>query len=321
MPVMPNPRIRSSAGAARRTARASAVLGVLLFVLAASCSSEPERADLPDVQIDLPTGSPEVTGSTGPAPTVPSIVAGLPGRLAVLNATGNLVTMNPDASDEVVLAEIEAGSSQVQQPTWSPDGRRVAWVHVEVTEAGAPSAVIATAGSDGTEPSEARTAVVPFYLSWDPTSSRIAYLGSPSQNDIELGILEVAGRSSGTPLDSGQPFYLSWAPRGDQLLVHVGEDRLERLGLDGSLTTVAERPGTFSAPVWTAHGRTFVYSAVDAGDQRLVVRGARAENERALVPVRGVDLLRCEPGRRADRVPGGSGAERAPAHGHRRRHR
>jgi Tol biopolymer transport system component len=255
-----------------------------LVFLEMSCTSEPERRDLPDVQIDLPEDASTDTASQSPAPTAPSDVADLPGRLAVLDAAGNLVTSNPDGSDEVVLAEIETGGSQVRQPTWSPDGRRVAWVHVEVTEAGGLSSVIATAGGDGTgQPSEARIAVVPFYLSWDPTSSRIAYLGSPSAEDIELGVLELVGRSSGMPLDAGQPFYLSWAPGGDQLLVHVGEDRLERLGLDGSLTTVADRPGTFSAPVWTADGRTFVYASVGAEHQRLVVRDARAENERPLV--------------------------------------
>jgi Tol biopolymer transport system component len=196
--------------------------------------------------------------------------------------------MDPNGSDELVLDEVEAGRSQVRQPTWSPDGRSVAWVHVEITEAGALSASVATSTDDGTRPTEARTAVVPFYLSWDPTSSRIAYLGSPSEDEIELGILEVAGRSVGTPLDTGQPFYLSWGPNGDQLLVHVGEDRLERLDLDGSLTTVAERPGTFSAPVWTADGRTFVYASIDAGHQRLVVRGAEAGRERPVVPYDGL---------------------------------
>jgi dipeptidyl aminopeptidase/acylaminoacyl peptidase len=255
-----------------------------LVLLAMSCTSEPERRDLPDVDIEIPSDSPTGTSSDGPTPTVPSEVADLAGRLAVLDDAGNLVTVNPDGSDQVVLAEIEPGRSQVRQPTWSPDGRRVAWVHVEVTEAGAPSAAIATSGGDGAEPSEARTAVVPFYLSWDPTSSRIAYLGSPSENDIELGILEIAGRSSGAPLDAGQPFYLSWAPSGDQLLVHVGEDRLERLGLDGSMATVADRPGAFSAPVWTADGRTFVYASVGAERQRLVVQDAEAEDERPLVP-------------------------------------
>jgi Tol biopolymer transport system component len=251
--------------------------------LAMSCTSEPERRDLPDVQIDIPEDALTDTASQSPAPTVPSEVSGLPGRLAVLDAAGNLITVKPDGSDGVVLAEVASGQSQVRQPTWSPDGRRVAWVHVEVTEAGGFSSVIATAGGDGTGPSEARIAVVPFYLSWDPTSSRIAYLGSPSEEEIELGILEVAGRSSGTPLDAGQPFYLSWAPGGDQLLVHVGEDRLELLDLDGSLTTVADRPGTFSAPVWTADGRTFAYASVGAERQRLVVQDVEAESERPLV--------------------------------------
>ena len=266
-----------------RIHRTVGIVAALQLVLAASCTSEPER-DLPDVDIDVPADP----STDGVAPAGPSEVAGLPGRLAIMDARGALVTANPDGSDEVVLAEIEPGRSDVRQPTWSPDGRRVAWVHVEVTETGALSAAMTVARSDGADPSEARTAVIPFYLSWDPTSSRIAYLGSPSQNDIELGILEVAGRSPGSPLDSGQPFFLSWAPAGDELLVHVGEDRLERLGLDGSLTTVADRPGSFSAPVWTADGRSFVYASIGAEGERLVVRGARAGTERALVPFDGL---------------------------------
>jgi TolB protein len=268
-----------------RVGRTVAV-ATLVFTLAASCTTEPERRDLPDVHIpeDTATGA----TSAGPAPTVASDVAGLAGRLAVLDADGHLVTMNPDGSNEIVLDEVEPGTSQVRQPTWSPDGRSVAWVHVEVTEAGAVSVTLATSRGEGTRPTVAKTAMVPFYLSWDPTSSRIAYLGSPSEGEIELGILEVMGRSAGTPLDTGQPFYLSWGPDGDQLLVHAGGDRLERLDLDGSQTTVADRPGTFSVPVWTTDGRTFVYAAVDGEGQRLVARGAEAEKERTLVPYDGL---------------------------------
>ena len=269
-----------------RTSRVIAVLAAFLLA-AAGCTSEPERRDLPDVDIDAPTDAPFEAPSESPAATVPSDVAGLGGRLAVLNGAGDLVTVNPDGSDEVVLAEVEPGQSQVRQPTWSPDGRRVAWVNIEVTEAGGLSAAIASARGDGTEPSSARTSLVPFYLSWDPTSSRIAYLGSPAENEIELSILEVAGRSSGTALDTGQPFYLSWSPAGDQLLVHVGEDRLERLGLDGSLTTVA-RPGTFRVPVWTDDGRTFVYASGNADGDRLVAHDIDARTGRPLVSFDGL---------------------------------
>ncbi len=158
------------------------------------------------------------------------------------------------------------------------------------------SAVVATSDGDGARPTEAETAIVPFFLSWDPTSSRIAYLGSTEPEEIELGIVEVDGDGAGTPLDAGQPFYLSWAPAGDQLLVHVGEDRLERLGLDGSLTTVADQPGTFTTPVWTADGRTFVYASVDADGQRLVAHDVEAETERPLVRYEGLISFVVSPG-------------------------
>jgi TolB protein len=257
------------------------------FTIAASCTSEPERRDLPDVDVDVPA-DPTGATSAGPAPTVASNIAGLTGRLAVLDADGHLVTMDPDGSDEILLDEVAPGTSQVRQPTWSPDGRSVAWVHVEVTEAGALSASIATAGDDGTRPSASRTAVVPFYLSWDPTSSRIAYLGAPSDTFIELGIVEVAGRTSVTSLDAGQPVFFSWGPDGDQLLVHIGAERLDRLGLDGSTSAVGDRPGTFSVPVWTADGKTLVYSSVDEGGQRLVARNVNADRGRPLVPYEGL---------------------------------
>ena len=259
-----------------------------LFTIAASCTSQPERRDLPDVDVGVPADPTTAATSAGPSPTVASDVAGLTGRLAVLDADGHLVTMNPDGSDEIMLDEVEPGTSQVRQPTWSPDGRSVAWVHVEVSEAGALSASIATAGEDGTRPSTSRTTVVPFYLSWDPTSSRIAYLGAPSDTFIELGVLEAAGRNSGTSLDAGQPVFFSWGPEGDQLLVHIGAERLDRLALDGSTSAVGDRPGTFSVPVWTADGKTLVYSSVDEGGQRLVARNVNADRGRPLVAYEGL---------------------------------
>jgi TolB protein len=271
----------------RLLGRGSTVFVVLLLVLAAACTSEPEERDLPNVDIDATTDPETPSGSASPDPTVASDLAGLTGRLAVLNAEGNLVTLDPDGSGEVVLAEIEAGRSQVRQPTWSPDGSRVAWVQVEVTDDETLQAVLATSTDDGGRPTEATTgAVVPFYLSWDPTSSRIAYLGG-READVEVGIVE-GERGRATPLDTGQPYYLSWAPEGDEMLVHVGEDRLERLELDGTLTTVADRPGTFLAPVWTGDGRSFVYASATARGQHLVVHDVDARNGSQLVPFDGL---------------------------------
>ena len=96
----------------------------------------------------------------------------------------------------------------------------------------------------------------------DPTSSRIVYLGGSATADLELGLVDVAAGTA-APIDAGSPFYFSWAPQGKQLLVHVGDDRLDTLALDGTFTPLGDRPGMFSAPVWTADGRTLIY--VSAG--------------------------------------------------------
>lgn len=280
--VLPSIRHAWIRGHPVRPALRSVAAIAIFLVLAAGCTEDPER-DLPDVVIGSATESPVASPpSSGPV-GVPTGV----GRLAVLDALGNLVTVDPDGTDEVLLAEAEEGQIVVQQPTWSPDGSRIAWVRLEVSDTGV-SAVLVTKKGDGTRPTEAPTSGAPFYLFWDPTSSRIAYLGSSTSSQIELGIVEVAdGGREATPLDAGQPFYLSWAPSGEELFVHVGTDRLERLALDGTLATVDLRPGAFSAPVWTSDGRNLVYATGIGDRQRLVARDVGEKRGRALVRFEG----------------------------------
>jgi Tol biopolymer transport system component len=196
----------------------------------------------------------------------------------VLDELGNLTALDADGSDQVALDASVPGENLVRQPTWSPDGH-IAWVRLA---AAGTSAEVVTAAADGTRPTETAVAAAPFYLSWDPTSSRVAYLGGSASADIELGIVDVAG-SKAVAIDAGSPFYLSWNPSGRQMLVHVGTDRLDRLAIDGTLTTVDDRPGTFSAPVWTSNGRTFVYASQAAGGQRLVAYDLDADRREALV--------------------------------------
>ena len=216
---------------------------------------------------------PEASGvpatSNQPSPSASPQATGLPGatgRIAVLDAAGTLTAFDADGSDAVVIADSVPGETIVRQPTWSPDGSRIAWVGLA---ADGTSAEVMTAAADGTRPTDTPVAATPFYLSWDPTSSRIVYLGGSASADIELGLVDVAASTS-APIDAGSPFYLSWAPAGKQLLVHVGTDRLDRLAIDGTHTSLGDPPGTFSAPVWTADGRNFVYVTAGQGRQRLL---------------------------------------------------
>ena len=279
----------------------SSLLGLAL--VAAACTSTPER---PADRLDLGTGAPRSAGAASPStsPSAPGTIAGseelgrLTGHLAVLDSTGSIATLAPDGSDRIVVAASEPGRSENRQPAWASDGSRVAWVHVELSEDQGLEAAVATSAPDGSDATAAVTGVVPFYLSWDPTSSRVAYLGN-GEEEIEFGVVEMSGPTAAIPVDTGRPFYVSWAPDGDELLIHAGEDRLERIALDGSATRVGDEPGTFTAPVWTGDGRSFVYATAGSLDDRLVVRHLREDAARDLVPFDGVILFVVSPdGRR-----------------------
>ncbi len=231
-------------------------------------------------------GSPAVSSASRatPAPSdKPDGLARAPGRIAVLDQLGKLTVFDADGSDPIVLDATVPGETVVRQPAWSPDGDRIAWV--EASNDGVTADVIISA-TDGRRPTDTPIAAAAFYLSWDPTSSRIAYLGSQPAKGIELGLVEIAA-STAVPIAGGSPLYLSWDPSGNGLLVHVGTDRLDRLTVDGSRTAVGARPGMFTAPVWTTDGRTLIYAAEIAGGQGLIAHDVRTDEDRTLVRFRG----------------------------------
>jgi Tol biopolymer transport system component len=252
------------------------------------------------------------TGSApeGPSGALPSLatfphpIAG--DRLLVLKDDGSIVTLGPDGSEVMQLAAGRGIDVETRQPVWSPDGRSVAWAELELADQGTSARLVTTA-PDGSSRTEFPVETGTFFLQWDPTSSRIAYLGN-FQGAIGMG---VAGRSANgnpvaTTLGVGQPFYLSWSPEGQQLLIHVGSETLGTLDLEGNLLPIGDAPGIFQAPVWLADGR-MVYAARTKNRQVLVVRdGDRAKE---LVTFEGsIEFVASPDGKRiAYRVDDGSG--------------
>lgn len=223
--------------------------------------------------------SPEPTSSvpaSSSAALEPSASGAEPhgGRLAIVQSDGALYTARSDGSDRTELAEGGDPAVTAAQPAWSPDGSKLAWV-IRDASAGPSIGAIAVAGPRGEDLVVSPTPFAPYYLSWDPTGTRVAFLGSSGDPEVpvEMGVLEVGGES-GTPrpVAGGSPFfYFAWAPDGRSVLAHAGYDRLEEIALTGRSTTVIDRPGLFPTPAWSADGRTLVYAERGAGGvQRLV---------------------------------------------------
>ena len=272
---------------------ALAVMGTA--VLLAACTDP-----VPGALSGTPTAS-SATPSIAPAP---GPIAGE--RLLVLMDDGSVITAGVDGGDVSVLTEGAGIDLDVRHPVWSPDGRSVAWAELEIGDQGASSRIV-TSDPDGSHRTEFQVDTGTFFLQWDPTSSRIAYLGN-FQGRVGMGVAGPApsGEPVATTLGVGQPFFLSWSPEGMRLLVHVGDETLGRLDLEGNLRPIGDAPGIFQAPVWLADGR-MVYATGGRRRQALVVRDG--DRQRELVAFEGsIEFVVSPHGERiAYRVADGSG--------------
>lgn len=222
------------------------------------------------------------------APVVPRGASELPGTLLIRQADGSLITLRPDGSEGTVLATGDPQSLVVLQAVWSPDGERVAWAQAEDSEGGVISRMVVSDAA-GEAQRQAPLPVAPFYLFWDPTSSRIAFLGQA--DPLLMGVVEPrADAVAVSRLGRGAPFYFSWAPDGRTFVAHVAGDSLDTVDLEGSSAPVdARRVGVFQTPSWSPDGSSIYYARTSAeGRQDLVSRDVRSGDVTVLAPIDGV---------------------------------
>jgi TolB protein len=186
-------------------------------------------------------------------------------RLLVLRTDGNLVTIDPGGGSPIALTT-QAGPSRIEtQAVGSPNGRSIAWV--EIDEGGAS---LETASRFGEHHVSLPLQFAPFYLLWDPTSSRVLYLGNAGPT-IGLGVVDQAVvQPRDIAVGGGAPLYLSWSPDGDEIVVHVGSDVLGTSDLTSPLQRIDRAPGIFQAPVWLPDGG-LVYAVRRGAGQALVI--------------------------------------------------
>lgn len=217
----------------------------------------------------------------GPAATPTALAAPIDeGRIALLREDGHIVIVKPDGSGETDLTASPGATESFRYPTWSPDGRTLAYVEFG-SEDGEITSAIHLATAAGEHLRRIETEFPPFYLFWSPTSHVLAFLSNWAPDTIALRVVEREGEQRARTVTEGSPFFFSWSPGGESLLAHIGTEELAFVDLDGARTRLGIETGAFQAPHWNQEGSRLAY-VVEGSEGRSVLIASDVARERAL---------------------------------------
>ncbi len=186
-------------------------LGVLILLAVSLACSIPSR---------LVSEQPQTTGSDAPL-----------GLIAYVGKDGNIYTTDRDGKqtgaitqDGERVQDSEPIRSIYQYPTWSPNGRRLAFVGLRNTESLGPEAVLYTGSSDGKN--LVKTFIsqnsFPFYLFWSPNSESVTFLTNTADETNLSLYMTATSEMDSKIVSTGQPFYWDWSPDSQTIITHTG---------------------------------------------------------------------------------------------------
>ena len=196
-----------------------------------------------------------------------------PGRLLVLGTDSEITTMRPDGSEAVILAEPDPDIER-SQPTWSPDGSRVAWTERRADQ----ETYLLVANSEGGDINDWPSPLLAVYIAWSPDGKHLALTGSQDMGDLLLAIAGPDGEIR--VIDQGAPVYFDWAPDGTELLARVS-GRFEYLAIDGSGRETVPATGEFRLGAHVAES-VLLGNGRDVGEA-LALANRQGEIERELL--------------------------------------
>lgn len=200
------------------------------------------------------------------------------GLIAYIGSDWNIYTMDQAGThktaytkDAVIPKTNTDAFHYYVYPAFSPDGDSLGFVSMS-GQGTISSADVYIANVEGSAKKVYSSKTEhPFFLYWSPDNTNLSFLSSTSDGQSMI-LQSVSGDSTDrTVIDTGAPYYWSWAPDGKTMIVHTGSqqgtapDHLAFLKVGSDITedSVDSAPAAFQAPAWSPDGSHILMTRLD----------------------------------------------------------
>jgi Tol biopolymer transport system component len=240
-------------------------LAFVVLVLTA-CTGDSDNISSSPAQPSRPSPTQPAIGDLVDVHGAPIDVSSLQGRIVFSSGIEDIYTVNADGS---ALRRVTMSKAREFDPTWSPDGRAIAYRH-QMGDDTTTEIFVMNADGSHRQNLTRNKGVADWGPDWSPDGKWIAWnTDSDTGLGFDLGLIHPDGTGRRAVKPGEFVEYPAWSPNGRRIafMGQVAEEGSQYdifvMNADGThVRRLTKSPGDDGWPAWSPDGRQIVFSSV-----------------------------------------------------------